>query len=141
MRRPIASAFALFVLLAAGGCGGSPAATPQPPPSQPTPSTAPSIEAAACHTPATNEPLTTPVAVAIADRSYDPDPVQAKVGEAIQWTNEDSVPHTATMNEVDCGTDQLSRGQQGVLVFTEAGTYAYHCRIHSNMRGTITIAP
>jgi plastocyanin len=108
---------------------------------QPAPSTAPSAAATACHTPATNEPLTTPVAVAIADRSYDPDPVQARVGEAIQWTNEDSVPHTATLDDVDCGTDQLMRGEQGVLVFTEAGTYPYHCRIHSSMHGTITIAP
>jgi plastocyanin len=139
MRRSIASAFALFVLLAAGACGGSPASAP--PLAQPTPSPAPSIEAAACHTPATNEPLTTPVAVAIADRSYDPDPVRAKVGEAIQWTNEDSVPHTATLHGVDCDTGQLSRGQQGVLVFTEAGTYDYRCRVHSSMHGTITITP
>lgn len=139
MRPSIASSLVLFVLLVAGACDGSAASSP--PSSQPAPSTAPSSAATACHTPATDEPLTTPVAVAIADRLYDPDPVQAKVGEAIQWTNEDSVPHTATLDDVDCGTAQLSRGQQGVLVFTEAGTYAYHCRIHSSMHGTVTIAP
>lgn len=139
MRRSIAPALVLLVLIVAAACGGSAASTP--PSVQPAQSTAPPAAATACHTPATDEPLTTPVAVAIADRSFDPDPVEAKIGEAIQWTNEDSVPHTATLDDVDCGTDQLSRGQQGVLVFTEAGTYAYHCRIHSSMRGTVTIAP
>jgi plastocyanin len=139
MRRSIALTFAAFILPIAVACAG--ATAPTPPPTQPPPSTAPSTAAPACHTPATNEPLTTPVAVAIADRSYDPDPVRAKVGEAIQWTNEDGVPHTATVHGAGCDTGQLSRGQQAVLVFTETGTYAYHCRIHSTMLGTITIAP
>lgn len=139
MRRSIAPAFVLLVLIVAGACGGSAASSP--PSVRPAQSTAPPTVATACHTPATNEPPTTPVAVAIAERSYDPDPVEAKVGEAIEWTNEDSVPHTATLDDVDCGTEQLGRGQQGVLVFTEAGTFAYHCRIHSSMHGTVTITP
>ena len=78
--------------------------------------------------------------VEIKDFKYNPDPITAKVGDVISWTNGDSVPHTATLDEGDCGTEQLSQGASGGLTFTEAGTYTYHCAVHSNMKGTITIS-
>jgi plastocyanin len=140
MRRSIVPALAMFVLLVAGACGGS-SSSSAPPASQPAASQpAASVGTIACKQPGT-DPVTTPVAVSISNRTYDPDPVQAKVGEAIEWHNEDGVPHTAALDDLDCSTDQLIRGQTGTLVFAEAGTYAYHCNIHSTMHGTITIAP
>ncbi|HEV8489114.1 MAG TPA: cupredoxin domain-containing protein [Candidatus Limnocylindrales bacterium] len=143
MRRLIVPGFALFALLAAGACG-APATTAspasQPAASQPATSAGPTSAPATACTPAT-EPVANPVAVTIADLTYSPDPVQAKVGGAIEWHNEDGVTHTATLDDLDCDTDQITSGQTGVLVFSEAGTYAYHCRIHSSMHGTITIAP
>jgi plastocyanin len=145
MRRSIVPAFGLFVLLAAGACGtpastASPAAPSQPVASQPATSAGPTQAPTTACARAT-EPVTTPVTVTIADLAYSPDPVQAKVGGAIEWHNEDGVTHTATLDDLDCDTDQITSGQTGVLVFSEAGTYAYHCRIHSSMHGTITIAP
>jgi plastocyanin len=143
MRRSIIAAFGLFVLLAAGACGAPSSSAPpasQPAASQPATSTEPtSAPSTACMR--TTDPVENAVAVTIADLAYSPDPVQAKVGGAIEWHNEDGVPHTATLDDIDCDTDQIIRGGTGVLVFSEAGTYAYHCRIHSSMHGTITIAP
>jgi plastocyanin len=143
MRRSIVPAFGLFVLLAAGGCG-TPASTvspsSQPAATQPATSAEPTAAPSTACAPATG-PVTDPVAVTMADLTFSPDPVQAKVGGAIEWHNEDGVPHTATLDDIDCDTDQIIRGGSAALVFSEAGTYAYHCRIHSSMHGTITIAP
>jgi len=35
----------------------------------------------------------------------------------------------------------LGSGASFTFVFTAAGTYPYHCSIHPNMVGTITITP
>jgi plastocyanin len=83
---------------------------------------------------------TAAVTVEIKDFAYSPDPVTAKVGEAIGWTNGDSAPHTATLDDDSCGTDNINQGATGVLVFSAAGTYPYHCAVHPRqMKGTITI--
>lgn len=83
---------------------------------------------------------TAAVTVEIKDFAFSPDPVTAKVGDAIGWTNGDSAPHTATLDDDSCGTDNLNQGATGVLVFSAAGSYPYHCAIHpSQMKGTITV--
>ena len=143
MRRAIVPAFALFGLLVAAACGspavsspaGSVPAASVPAASEPAATTG----STACHV--TTDPVVNAVEASIADRAFDPDPVEAKVGGAISWHNEDAVPHTATLDDVDCDTDLIIRGATGTLVFDEAGTYAYHCRIHPTMHGTITITP
>ena len=83
---------------------------------------------------------TAAVTVEIKDFAYSPDPVTAKVGDAIGWTNGDSAPHTATLDDDSCGTDNINQGATGVLVFSAAGTYPYHCAVHpAQMKGTITV--
>jgi plastocyanin len=79
--------------------------------------------------------------VDIKDFKFNPDPVTAKVGDMIAWTNSDGVPHTASLSDGTCSTDQLATGITGALVFGVAGTYTYQCNVHpSQMKGfTITI--
>jgi plastocyanin len=92
---------------------------------------------AAC---ATGEGTAT-VAVEIKDFKFNPDPVTAKVGDVIGWTNGDSTQHTATLDDGSCDTGSLSQGATGLLVFSAAGTYPYKCKIHpTQMTGTITIS-
>lgn len=142
MRRSIVPACFLFAVLTAAACGTAttPSSPSQPAASQPTTTAGPTSGPATACAKAT-EASPNPVAVTIADLAYSPDPVQATVGAAIEWHNEDSVPHTATLDAVDCDTGQIAGGGTGVLVFSEAGTFPYHCRIHSSMHGTITITP
>jgi transposase InsO family protein len=47
--------------------------------------------------------------------------------------------HTATLDQGDCGTETLSNGATEGLTFSVAGTYPFHCAIHSFMTGTITV--
>jgi plastocyanin len=80
------------------------------------------------------------VAVAIEGFKFGPADIQAKAGEIIAFTNGDSAPHTATLDDDSCSTGTISNGGTDGLVFNVAGTYPFHCRIHSNMKGTITIS-
>jgi plastocyanin len=80
------------------------------------------------------------VQAAIKDFEFDPATVTAKVGDVITWTNNGPTSHTVTVdNQTGCDTGTLTAGSTGSLTFTAAGTYPFHCSIHSSMKGTITI--
>jgi plastocyanin len=68
-------------------------------------------------------------------------PVTAKVGDVITWTNTDSAPHKVGLDDGSCTMSGNIDGGGGKasLVFSVAGTYPFHCTIHSSMKGTITI--
>ncbi|MEP7378573.1 MAG: cupredoxin domain-containing protein [Chloroflexota bacterium] len=62
----------------------------------------------------------------------------ATVSGFVTWTNSDSTSHTVTFdNGPDCGT--VSGGGTTTAQFTVAGSYSYHCKIHSSMKGTIVV--
>lgn len=80
------------------------------------------------------------VEASMAQRAFVPTTIQAKVGDVIVWTNSDTLPHTATMkDDPACTTDTLSSGATGGLTFSAAGSYAFFCKIHSDMTGTIEV--
>src|SRR4051794_8251869 len=51
---------------------------------------------------------TAAVTVEIKDFKFSPDPVNAKIGDAVGWTNGDSAPHTATLDDDSCTTESIS---------------------------------
>jgi len=77
--------------------------------------------------------------VSIADFTFDPAEISASVGQTVSFTNSDSAPHTATLDDGSCTTATLSTGLAGGLMFSVAGTYPFHCKIHTSMKGTITV--
>ena len=80
------------------------------------------------------------VAVKIANFAFDPAQVSAKVGDTVTWTNNDSTGHTATVDSNEtCTTATLASGASGGITFTQAGSYAFHCKIHPNMTGKIEV--
>jgi plastocyanin len=94
--------------------------------------------AAACATAAAGAAAT--VKVSIKNFAFSPEPVTAKVGDVIGWTNNDSAGHTASLDDGSCTTDTIASGTTQALVFSAPGTYPYHCNIHpTQMKGTITI--
>jgi plastocyanin len=140
MRRLSILALSLFALLALSACASgsgtaAPAATaPQPAASEPAGS-APAAAGGGCTT--SSEAGT--VSVGIENFAFAPADVTATVGETITWTNSDSAPHTATLDDGACDTGNIAQDASAGLVFDAAGTYPYHCAIHPNMMGTITI--
>jgi plastocyanin len=79
------------------------------------------------------------VAVSIKDFAFNPTAVTAKVGQVIAFTNNDTTDHTATLVDGGCTTPHIAGGSSDGLVFTAAGSYPFHCTIHSQMTGTITV--
>jgi len=127
--------------LALAACGGT--ATPSPSSSAASgPSTAPSVAASTGGSAAAAACTTAPaggtakVTVTIKDFSFSPEPVQAKVGDVIAWTNSDTAPHSATLDNGACDTKPIDVGATAMLVFTAPGTYTYHCSVHpTQMKG------
>ncbi|MDQ2808058.1 MAG: plastocyanin/azurin family copper-binding protein, partial [Chloroflexota bacterium] len=83
------------------------------------------------------------VDVTIAGFAFSPTPLTINVGDTVRWTNTDNATHTATSDPgtpAAFNTGNLTNGQQGSFTFTIAGTYAYHCAIHSSMMATIIVS-
>lgn len=133
MIRRASVALGLFSLLTLAACGGGSATS--------APSTAASAPAEPSAAEAACAPSTAAgtVAVSIKDLAFSPAAITAKVGDVIAFTNDDTPNHTATLDEGDCGTESLATGASEGLTFTAAGTYPFHCAIHSSMTGTITV--
>lgn len=131
-------AFGAVLLLAACSSSGATAAPSAAAPSAEasTAASAPAAGGAACSQSADAGQ----VAVAIKDFAFGPADIQAKVGDVITFTNGDSAPHTATLDDGSCSTGNISPGGSDGLKFTAAGTYPFHCKIHTQMKGTITVS-
>jgi plastocyanin len=84
------------------------------------------------------------------DDAYDPNPVEAKVGDTVTWTNDDSQPHTVTSgsnSQPDGKFDSspnlnplLAPGQTFEHTFEEPGEYPYYCAVHPTMVGTVSVS-
>jgi plastocyanin len=59
-------------------------------------------------------------------------------GQSVCWQNNGAAAHTVTSNDGSFDTS-LPSGQIFVHSFPTAGTFPYHCTIHSTMTGTITV--
>jgi plastocyanin len=79
------------------------------------------------------------VKVEIADFAYDPETVRVATGGKVIWQNMDSEPHTAAADDGSFDTGTIDEGKLKSETFKQAGTFAYHCRIHPQMHGTIEV--
>jgi plastocyanin len=78
-------------------------------------------------------------AMTIVGFAFDPAELAISSGDTIEVTNEDDTRHTFTSE--DAGFDEELDGgsSASVTVTAEPGTYDFMCRIHTNMKGTITV--
>ncbi len=91
----------------------------------------------------TKSPATQVNNVSIEDFSFSPATITIKKGTTVTWTNKDSVGHTATPDTPvgEFGSELLAKDQTYSYTFDTAGTFAYHCRPHPNMKATVIVAP
>ncbi len=79
----------------------------------------------------------------VADRgssSYNPSPTTVRVGQSVAWHNADSIAHDSTQDSGRFQTGTLNAGATSTAVtMSTAGTFTYHCSIHPDMVGTITV--
>jgi plastocyanin len=87
-----------------------------------------------------------PGSSSLTDTAYQPNPIQASVGDTVTWTNDDTTPHTVTSSENgDTDGDEfdssiMNAGATFEHTFTEAGEYPYFCVLHPNMVGTVSVS-
>ena len=76
--------------------------------------------------------------ITIEKMAFSPLEIDAKVGDTIEWTNNDAFAHTAT---VKGGFDiMLAPKKTGSVVVKSAGNLDYYCRFHPNMKGRIVVS-
>lgn len=77
----------------------------------------------------------------IADFSFAPATVTVSAGTTITWTNSGNAPHTVTADDGAFDSGSLASGGTFSQAFAAAGTFAYHCAIHSQMVGSVVVTP
>jgi plastocyanin len=82
----------------------------------------------------------TPV-IAIDNFTFDPPKLSVRVGTAVTWVNHDDIPHTATSIEKVFGSPVLDTDDSFTFRFDHVGTYAYFCKLHPHMNGTVEVTP
>jgi plastocyanin len=78
-------------------------------------------------------------AVPIKGFAFKPATVTVKEGDTVTWTNQDTAPHTATASDGSFDTGNLKKGASGSHKFSKAGSFAYICAIHPNMKGKVVV--
>jgi len=119
-----------------------PAATPTTGPAAPAPTgqaATPTTGPAAPAPTTPGQPAGAFAAVDIEDFAYRPGTLNARVGQKVVWSNQDSAPHTVTANNLTWGKN-IAPGSTYVRVFDRPGTFPYHCAIHRDMRGILVVS-
>ena len=84
--------------------------------------------------------------VSIVDFGFTPASLTVAAGTTVTWTNTGAVIHSVTSDtgafdsSPSCpGGACINPGASYSHRFAQAGTFAYHCRVHSNMTGTVIV--
>jgi len=78
--------------------------------------------------------------VSIQNMQFDPDSIGIATGDTVIWTNKMGVQHTVTADDGSFDSGPIGQGQTFSQVFGASGTVGYHCEIHPQMTGTVTVA-
>ncbi|HMI52057.1 MAG TPA: cupredoxin domain-containing protein [Candidatus Saccharimonadales bacterium] len=75
----------------------------------------------------------------IESSGFEPANLNIPTGTTVTWTNHDGMAHTVFNTDKVFISEMLDTGEEYSFVFHKAGTYPYHCSIHSKMTGTINV--
>jgi len=118
----VSAVAAVAVGLAA--CGSSTPATPA------SPSAAPS---------GSSQPATTAATITIKGFAFGA-PLTVTPGQKVEVVNQDSAPHTVTADDGSFDASAAPSGGTGSFTAPATpGSYAFHCSVHPNMHGTLTV--
>ena len=77
--------------------------------------------------------------VAIVDVAYQPGSILVQAGDTVTWTNTGSTPHTVTADDGSVDSGPLAPRASFSQTFSATGLFTYHCAIHPQMTGAVTI--
>ena len=89
--------------------------------------------------PASEESGAADASVRIQGMRFSPARIEVAPGTAVEWVQQDAMPHTVALEDAGTVSDVLSRGDRYTMTFDTPGTYDYSCSIHPSMRGTVVV--
>jgi plastocyanin len=78
------------------------------------------------------------IVIKMKDTAFSPQTVKAKVGQTIEWVNEDTIDHNVVGG--DLKSDTFGEGGTYSYTLKEAGSISYECTLHPGMTGTIDVS-
>lgn len=71
---------------------------------------------------------------------FDPPTINVKTGDTVEWDFQDSSSqHSVTADDSSFDSCLQSSGAKFVVTFSKAGDFKYHCTIHAQMVGDVTV--
>jgi len=93
----------------------------------------------ACATPSPDAPMNVSATDSL---KFEPASIRVKPCQLVVWKVTGTAPHTVTaLSGATFASPNLNKGDVFNQAFPTAGTIQYHCTIHPDMKGTITVAP
>jgi plastocyanin len=134
MKRPLLLTLPL-ALIALAGCGSSSSSSSAT-------STTSSTSASAAPAMSSSSGSGAAVQVTMKNLAFSPTSINAKVGQTVQWTNQDTPPHNVfyVSGPKFVSSATLNTGGQFKLKLTQPGTIHYICSIHPFMKATIVVS-
>jgi plastocyanin len=77
--------------------------------------------------------------VTVQQLAFAPIPSGLRVGDTIEWVNNDILLHSATAKDNSFDVELQPKAHVR-MVLKEAGTFAFFCRYHPGMTGTLVVA-
>jgi len=76
--------------------------------------------------------------VSIVNFAFKPGTLRVERGASVAFANTSNTTHTATKAGA-FDTKRIAPGKTVVVKFGKRGTFAYHCKIHSFMKGKVVV--
>ncbi len=86
-----------------------------------------------------DSPTTATVHVNIDNYAFKAPTTTVSVGTTVVFKNLDDDPHTVTSSDGLFDSKGLAQGDTWSYRFTKPGVYAYYCKVHPFMKGTIIV--
>ena len=87
------------------------------------------------------QPASAKVTVSIDNFKFAPATLTVVAGTMVTWINHDDVPHTVSSRDdpqvFDSGA--LDTDDKFSFTFSKPGNYAYYCKVHTHMKGVVTV--
>ena len=77
--------------------------------------------------------------VFIQGMAFNPSTITVAAGTTITWTNKDGYAHTVTSDTNLFNSGNIGSNGTFSFTFATAGTYPYHCSIHTSMTAKVVV--
>lgn len=127
--------------MSGGGAAGGVTVIVASPQASPSVATSPQVSPSASPSANAVTVAIEPGSVGRGTAAFGENPLVIPMGTTITWTNNDSVPHTATSDTGVWDSGTLNPGQSYSFTFNEPGTFPYFCATHgqASMSGVIQV--